>query len=61
MGELDLGIGEDRALLNRLPGDGEDGLVQIVAHLAVRQKLDIGGEEKLLPFQQGSGLLQKPR
>ena len=60
VGNLDFGDGVDEIIDDLLPGDGEDGLVQIVSHFGAGINLDFGAEQGLLAIQQICGFVQKP-
>ena len=50
MVDLHLGEGVDGTVVNLLPGDGENGVVQIVVHKTALKQLRVGAEIQLLPI-----------
>ena len=50
MVDLHLGEGVDGTVVNLLPGDGENGVVQIVIHKTALKQLRVGAEIQLLPI-----------
>ena len=60
MGQLDLADGVHAVVDILLPGDGQDGIIQIVGDLSALCDLHIGGKQGILPRQELLGILQQP-
>ena len=60
MGDAHLGEGVDGIVHHLLPGDHQNGIVQVILYLAALENLHIRREQSLLAVQQRLRFFQKP-